>query len=129
MPQTRPCRERNHRYLVLTVIWFLTLRRRKLKTKYFLLFGILSTCYNPSRKRSSNQRKTTAFGFRVDGKQFEILVKELFANDGVTIIKAWFKRRILHAPNQILILVDSNEYIRLIALFCRIKLLSASDVF
>ena len=28
--------------------------------------------------------------------------------------KAWFKRRILHAPNQILILVDSNEYIRLI---------------
>ena len=22
--------------------------------------------------------------------------------------KAWFKRRILHAPNQILILVDSN---------------------
>ena len=28
--------------------------------------------------------------------------------------KARFKRRILHAPNQILILVDSNEYIRLI---------------
>ena len=28
--------------------------------------------------------------------------------------EAWFKRRILHAPNQILILVDSNEYIRLI---------------
>ena len=28
--------------------------------------------------------------------------------------QAWFKRRILHAPNQILILVDSNEYIRLI---------------
>ena len=28
--------------------------------------------------------------------------------------KAWFKRRILHAPNQILILVDSNDYIRLI---------------
>ena len=28
--------------------------------------------------------------------------------------KAWFKRRILHAPNQILILVDSNEYVRLI---------------
>ena len=27
---------------------------------------------------------------------------------------AWFKRRILHAPNQILILVDSNEYVRLI---------------
>ena len=39
----------------------------------------------------------------------------------------------LHAPNQILILVDSNEYVRLIdlnvAMFCRIKLLSASDVF
>ena len=30
------------------------------------------------------------------------------------LIKAWFKRRILHAPNQILILVDSNEYVRLI---------------
>ena len=28
--------------------------------------------------------------------------------------KAWFKRRILHAPNQILILVDLNEYVRLI---------------
>ena len=28
--------------------------------------------------------------------------------------KAWFKRRILHAPNQILILVDSNKYVRLI---------------
>ena len=28
--------------------------------------------------------------------------------------KAWFKRRILHAPNVILILVDSNEYVRLI---------------
>ena len=28
--------------------------------------------------------------------------------------KAWFKRRILHAPYQILILVDSNEYVRLI---------------
>ena len=28
--------------------------------------------------------------------------------------KAWFKRRISHAPNQILILVDSNEYVRLI---------------
>ena len=25
-----------------------------------------------------------------------------------------FKRRILHAPNQMLILVDSNEYVRLI---------------
>ena len=34
--------------------------------------------------------------------------------DTVTFIKAWFKRRILHAPNQILILVDSNEYVRLI---------------
>ena len=30
------------------------------------------------------------------------------------VSKAWFKRRILHAPNQILILVDSNEYVRLI---------------
>ena len=29
-------------------------------------------------------------------------------------VKAWFKRRILHAPNQILVLVDSNEYVRLI---------------
>ena len=28
--------------------------------------------------------------------------------------KAWFKRCILHAPNQILILVDTNEYVRLI---------------
>ena len=28
--------------------------------------------------------------------------------------KARFKRRILHAPNQILILVDSNEYVLLI---------------
>ena len=28
--------------------------------------------------------------------------------------KAWFKRRILHAPNQILILVQSNEEVRLI---------------
>ena len=28
--------------------------------------------------------------------------------------KAWFKRRILHVPNQILILVDSNEYVGLI---------------
>ena len=27
--------------------------------------------------------------------------------------KAWFERRILHAPNQLLILVDSNEYVRL----------------
>ena len=27
---------------------------------------------------------------------------------------AWLKRRILHAPNQILILVDSNKYVRLI---------------
>ena len=32
----------------------------------------------------------------------------------ITNSKAWFKRRILHAPNQILILVDSNEYVRLI---------------
>ena len=30
------------------------------------------------------------------------------------VCKAWFKRRILHAPNQIQILVDSNEYVRLI---------------
>ena len=30
------------------------------------------------------------------------------------VAKAWFKRRILHAPNQILIIVDSNEYVRLI---------------
>ena len=29
-------------------------------------------------------------------------------------LQAWFKRRILHAPNQILILVDSNKYVRLI---------------
>ena len=29
-------------------------------------------------------------------------------------IEAWFKRRILDAPNQILILVDSNEHLRLI---------------
>ena len=27
----------------------------------------------------------------------------------IMLNKAWFKRRILHAPNQILILVDSNE--------------------
>ena len=34
----------------------------------------------------------------------------------VTDIHTWarFKRRILHVPNQILILVDSNEYVRLI---------------
>ena len=32
----------------------------------------------------------------------------------ITVLKAWFKRRILHAPNQILILVDSNDYVRLI---------------
>ena len=34
------------------------------------------------------------------------------------LFKAWFKRRILHAPNQILILVDSNEYVRLIWFKC-----------
>ena len=33
---------------------------------------------------------------------------------GYVHTKAWFRRRILHAPNQILILVDSNEYVRLI---------------
>ena len=36
--------------------------------------------------------------------------------------QAWFKRRILHAPNQILILVDWNEYIRLILFKRRITL-------
>ena len=47
--------------------------------------------------------------------------------------KAWFKRRILHAPNQILILVDSNEYVRLIWFKRRNvlpnKIADASDVF
>ena len=47
--------------------------------------------------------------------------------------QAWFKRRILHAPNQILILVDSNEYVRLIWFKRRIvlpnKIADASDVF
>ena len=47
--------------------------------------------------------------------------------------KAWFKSRILHAPNQILILVDSNEYVRLIWFKRRIvfpnKIADASDVF
>ena len=38
----------------------------------------------------------------------------------VKYLKAWFKRGILHAPNQILILVDSNEYVRLIWFKCRI---------
>ena len=37
-----------------------------------------------------------------------------FANQELISAKAWFKRRIFHAPNQILILVDSNEYVRLI---------------
>ena len=36
--------------------------------------------------------------------------------------KAWFKRRILHAPNQILISVDSNEYVRQIWFKRRITL-------
>ena len=47
--------------------------------------------------------------------------------------KAWFKRRILHAPNQILIVVDSNEYFRRIWYKRRIVLpnniADASDVF
>ena len=33
---------------------------------------------------------------------------KLLALENLDISKAWFKRRILHAPNQILILVDSN---------------------
>ena len=36
--------------------------------------------------------------------------------------RAWFKRRILHALNQILILVDSNEYFQLISFKHRIVL-------
>ena len=51
----------------------------------------------------------------------------------ILTFKAWFKRRILHAPNQILILVDSNEYVRLICFKRRIvlpnKIANASDVF
>ena len=47
--------------------------------------------------------------------------------------KSWFKRRILHALNQILILVDSNEYVRFIWFKRRIvlpnKIAGASDVF
>ena len=47
--------------------------------------------------------------------------------------KAGFKRRILHAPNQILILVDSNEYVRRIWYKRRNalpnKIAGASDVF
>ena len=50
-----------------------------------------------------------------------------------SISKAWFKRHILHTPNQILILVDSNEYVRLIWFKRRIvlpnKIADASDVF
>ena len=41
-------------------------------------------------------------------------VLQLFLACPPTIVKAWFKRRILHVPNRILILVDSNEYVRLI---------------
>ena len=38
----------------------------------------------------------------------------VFSDHVISTSKAWFKRRILHAPNQILILVDSNEYVWLI---------------
>ena len=49
--------------------------------------------------------------FESESKCETILMKNnSYEND----LEAWFKRRILHAPNQILILVDSNEYVRLI---------------
>ena len=51
----------------------------------------------------------------------------------IYVTEALVKRRILHAPNQILILVDSNEYVRLIWFKRRIvlpnKIADASDVF
>ena len=40
----------------------------------------------------------------------------------LSIKRSGFKRRILHAPNQILILVDLNEYVRLISFKRRIVL-------
>ena len=45
-------------------------------------------------------------------ESFGVFHYSVWSNNGWS--KAWFKRRILHAPNQILILVDSNEYVRLI---------------
>ena len=57
----------------------------------------------------------------------KILIDALFCLLGLR-----FKRRILHAPNQILILVDSNEYVRLIWFKRRIvlpnKIADASEV-
>ena len=42
------------------------------------------------------------------------LENDILTVNKITRTKAWFKRRILHAPNQILILVDLNEYVRMI---------------
>ena len=44
----------------------------------------------------------------------QLIMSEFVWSSSDSPCKAWFKRRILHAPNQILILVDSNEYVRLI---------------
>ena len=49
-------------------------------------------------------------------------VSQRFVASCVSAFKAWFKRRILHGPNQILILVDSNEYVRLISFKRRLVL-------
>ena len=52
-----------------------------------------------------------SYNYTCDAIQYLWLYKHLLA---IIAYYAWFKRRILHAPNQILILVDSNEYVRLI---------------
>ena len=46
----------------------------------------------------------------------------MHSTDLLSSFKAWFKRRILHASNQILILDDSNKYIRQIRFKRRIIL-------
>ena len=95
----------------------------KLEVKYFndLLYRAV-TSKNASiiliRTHSSDQCVNSSLFRKSRARTFcENFIKSRFIRPGLNV---------LHAPNQILILVDSNEYVRLI---CRIKLLSASDVF
>ena len=52
--------------------------------------------------------------FKASPRSKSLLGISVFIHIEISRTKAWFKRRILHTPNQILILVDSNEYVRLI---------------
>ena len=89
-------------------------RRKNCMQQKWNLRRILHCCKRETKKSQSYFIIQIALQNQQMYVNERLMAATLITGKIYMLSKAWFKRRILHAPNQILILVDSNEYVRLI---------------